>query len=41
MVSTTDPDAIWATKGSGTAKMAYYDSRPRADSIEPQRAGMF
>jgi transposase len=26
MVSTTDPDAIWATKGSGTAMMAYYDN---------------
>lgn len=26
MVSTTDPDAIWTTKGSGTAKMAYYDN---------------
>jgi transposase len=26
MVSTTDPDAIWTTKGSGTARMAYYDN---------------
>jgi len=26
MVSTTDPDAIYATKGSGTAMMAYYDN---------------
>src|SRR6266478_3726419 len=26
MVSTTDPDAIWTTKGSGTAMMAYYDN---------------
>lgn len=26
MVSTTDPDAIWTTKGGGTAMMAYYDN---------------
>ncbi len=26
MVSTSDPDAIWTTKGSGTARMAYYDN---------------
>jgi transposase-like protein DUF772/DDE family transposase len=26
MISTTDPDAIWTTKGSGTAMMAYYDN---------------
>ena len=26
MVSTTDPDAILATKGGGTAVMAYYDN---------------
>jgi hypothetical protein len=26
MVSTTDPDAILATKGGGTSKMAYYDN---------------
>jgi hypothetical protein len=26
MVSTTDPDAIWTTKGSGTARLAYYDN---------------
>lgn len=26
MVSATDPDAIWTTKGSGTARMAYYDN---------------
>ena len=26
MISTTDPDAIWTTKGSGTARMAYYDN---------------
>ena len=26
MVSTTDPDAILATKGGGTAMMAYYDN---------------
>jgi transposase len=26
MVSTTDPDAIWTTKGRGTAMMAYYDN---------------
>ena len=25
-ISTTDPDAIWTTKGSGTARMAYYDN---------------
>ncbi len=25
-VSTTDPDAIWTTKGGGTAMMAYYDN---------------
>ena len=25
-VSTTDPDAIWTTKGGGTATMAYYDN---------------
>jgi transposase len=26
MISTTDPDAIWTTKGSGMARMAYYDN---------------
>jgi hypothetical protein len=26
MVSTTDPDAVWTTKGSGTARMTYYDN---------------
>jgi transposase len=26
LVSTTDPDAIWTTKGGGTAVMAYYDN---------------
>lgn len=26
MVSTSYPDAIWTTKGSGTARMAYYDN---------------
>jgi transposase len=26
MISATDPDAIWTTKGSGAARMAYYDN---------------